>query len=177
VNAEWELALAQYSSQLQELTPRLKGALARFARRESLHDAQVLDIGTNERRVTILVQEEIVPNLLSLTYFLVDAPMINRNVLPDEHRSAHTLWLYDEIDIDPEMVFNPKLRIQEKASAVSVSVVGKEEWKPIFLHSILLSNGWEIRLRFHRLAASRMRSLLRPGVSVQRNEDSLSRSA
>src|SRR5207237_1399545 len=81
-----------------------------------------------------------------------------------EHRTPHALWLYDELDVDADVVFSPKRHILEKAAAVSAPGVGKGEWKPVFLHSILLSNGWEIRLRFHRLAATRMKSLLRPGT-------------
>jgi hypothetical protein len=174
VNAQWELAVKQYSKQLQDLTPRLKGSLQRFVGRGSLHDARVLDIGTTEHSVTLVVQEELSPKLLFLTYTLVDTPVIDRNALPDEQRTPHTLWLYDELDVDPDTVFNPKLRVQEKVATLSASVGAKGEWKPIFLHSILLSNGWEIRLRFHGLLDRRTSSLLRPGASVHRSEDSLS---
>jgi hypothetical protein len=173
VNAKWEHAAQQYAAQLQEITPRLKGGLRRFVRQGSLHDARVLDIGATERRATLVVQEEAVSRLLSLTYALVDAPVIDRNALPDEHRTPETLWLYDEIDVDAEMLFNPKLRIQGKATALSVSVGVGEEWKPIFLHSILLSNGWEIRLRFHRLADMRTTSLLRTNAPGHQGANSV----
>src|SRR5205807_1913527 len=122
-------------------------------------------------------QEELVPTLLSLTYSLVDEPVINRNAFAEEHRTPHTMWLYDEFDVDREMLFHPKHRIQKKATAVSRSERDKEKWKPIFLHSILLSNGWEIRLRFHRLADTRTVSLLRLDGSAPRSDKSLSYSA
>ena len=175
VNALWELAALQYGNHLQELAPRLEGALRRFVSHGSLHDARVLDIGSTERRVTLVVQEQLAPRLLSLTYSLVDAAVIDRNAFPGEHRTPHALWLYDELEVDQEMLFNPKLRMQEKATAVAGSAVC-EEWKPIFRHSILLSNGWEVRLRFHRLAAIRTTSLLRAG-EVRPSEDALSCSA
>ena len=171
------MADAQDALEDGQLTPRLKGALRRFVGRGSLHDARVLDIGAGGEKITLVVQEELVPRLLSLTYSLVDAPVIDRHALPAEHRTPQALWLYDELDIDPEMLFHPKHRIQKKAAAILASDMDKEEWKPIFLHSILLSNGWEIRLRFHRLSETQTTSLLRPDGSQPRSEDSLSRSA
>jgi hypothetical protein len=176
VNQEWERAVKQYGNRLQEITSHNE-ELRRFVKGGSLHDARVLDIGTTERRIMLVVQEEFVRALLVLTYSLVEAPVIERNAFPEQHRTPHALWLYDELEVDPEMVFHAKRRIQKKATAVSASDVGKEEWKPIFLHSILLSNGWEIRLRFHRLAETRTTSLLHPDRTLPRSEDSLSCSA
>jgi hypothetical protein len=164
VNAKWELAVKQYGHELQELLPSLKGALRRFVKRGSLHDARVLDVGASEQSLTVVVQEELAPKLLCLTYALVEPPWIDRNALPEEHRTPQVLWLYDELDVDREMLFNPKRRVQERASAVPTETPDKEEWRPIFLHSILLSNGWEIRLRFHRFADARTTSLLRSGL-------------
>lgn len=73
-------------------------------------------------------------------------------------------WLYDELDIDAKMMFNPKLRAEKRARATSASTSGGDDWRPVFVHSILLSNGWEIRLRFHNLAISRTTSLLGIGA-------------
>jgi hypothetical protein len=172
VNSEWELAAKRYSARLRDLTPRLTGALRRFVRHGSLHDARVLDIGTAERKATLVVQEDLGQNLLSFTYSLVDAPVFDRDALPDEHRTPHALWLYDELDIDTKMLFNPRLRMKKKARATSASAAGGDDWKPIYAHSILLSNGWEIRLRFHNLAISRTTSLLGVG-QVQPQHDLL----
>ena len=175
VNAEWEHAARQYSAHLQEIHPRLTDGLRRFVTRGSLHDAHILDIGTTERLVTLILQEEVASRLLSLTYALVAAPVIERNAFPSEHQSPERLWLYDELDIDPDMLYNPKLRIQEKVKDLPSSA-GDEGWQPIFLHSILLSSGWEISLRFHRFTETRTTSLFRPSATGQRSGESLSRS-
>jgi hypothetical protein len=145
VNAAWEQAAQQYWAQLQQLTPELSRDLRRFVCWGSMHDARVLEIGTMRQ--------------LSLTYSLVDAPVIDRTALPGEHQSLPTSWLYDELERDSEMLFNVRLRIQDRASDLPAPATAQAGWRPIFLHSILLSNGWEIRLRFHRLAATRTTSL------------------
>ncbi|MCI0455350.1 MAG: hypothetical protein L0Z62_00020 [Gemmataceae bacterium] len=177
VNAEWERAAKAYMARLQELLPSLEGGLRRFVKHGSLHDARVLDIATDGRRVTIFVQEEAAPTLLSLTYSLVDAPVIDRNALPEEHRSSLALWLYDEVEVDPDMMYHPQRRVQEGASALTAEVIRAEGWMPIFRHSILLANGWEIRLRFHRLRKTQTTSLLWQTVPAPHPDDSLSRSA
>ena len=160
VNADWEQAAQQYWAQLQEIIPRLSPELRRFVLWGSMHDARVLEIGTTQRRLTMLLLEDRAPRLVSLTYSLVDAPLIDRATLPLEHQSTPTLWLYDEIERDPEMRYNVRLRIQNRVSAPPAPAPGEDGWRPIFRHSILLSNGWEIRLRFHRLRATRTTSLL-----------------
>jgi hypothetical protein len=63
------------------------------------------------------------------------------------------------------MLYYSKLHTQEKT--VLVAGTDKWNWKPIFVHSILLSNGWEIRLRFHKLAATRTTSLLSASAHSQ----------
>ncbi len=176
VNEKWEIAARQYAARLEEITPRLKGSLRRFVRQGSLHDARILDVGLADRKATLVLREELVPRLLLLTYSLVDEPLIDRNAFPDEQRTPQTSWLYDELDVDPDMLYNPKLHRQERAAAIPASGVSKEEWKPIFRHAILLSNGWEIRLRFHRLTDTRMTSLLGSGDALP-SKGSLSCSA
>jgi hypothetical protein len=157
VNAEWEAAAEQYRVHLQALGPTLPAALRRFVRRGSLHDAHVLDIGTAERKWTLIVQEELAPRLLSLTYSFVDEPVLDREAILAEHRTPHTAWLYDELEVETDRLYRAKTR-EERATA---NVASDPEWKPIYRHSILLSNGWELRLRFHALSASCTTSLLR----------------
>jgi hypothetical protein len=177
VNAEWERAVQQYRARLQELAPGVKGGLRRFLRGTSLHDAQVLDVGTSERRLTIALQQETGPGLLWLSYSLVDAPVIDRAAFPEEHRSTPTVWLYDEIDRDPRRLYNVKLRVQADSSECLPGTGEAEGWRPIFLHSVLLSNGWEIRLRFHRLSVTQTTSLLNPTTRAEPSGEDLSRSA
>jgi hypothetical protein len=177
VNAEWERAAKAYAARLQEIVPGLEDGLSRFVKQGSFHDARILDIGTSGKRVTIFLQPETAPALLTLAYALVDSPVVDRAAFPEEHRSPIALWLYDEVEVDPEMVYNPRLRVQERAAVLPAGAVPEEGWKPIFLHSILLANGWEIRLRFHKLAVKRTTSLLWHGAPAHSSEDSLTRSA
>jgi hypothetical protein len=173
VNADWEQAARQYWARMQEGVSRLSPDLRRFVSWGSMHDARVLEIGTTPRHMTVVLLEERAPRLVSLTYSLVDAAVIDRAALPPEHQSLPTLWLYDEVERDPEMLYNARLRIQNRASALASLPPGGEGWRPIFLHSILLSNGWEVRLRFHRLTATRTTSLLHAAGGVGRSEASL----
>jgi hypothetical protein len=176
VNAAWEQSAQQYWEHLQRLTPQLSPQLRRFVRWGSMHDARVLEIGTAPRRMTLVLLEDRAPRLVSLTYSLVDAPVIDRTAFPREHHSVPTLWLYDEVERDSEMLYHAKLRVQNRASALTAPPA-EDGWRPIFLHSILLSNGWEIRLRFHRLAATRTNCLLRGAEPAGRPEESLSPTA
>ncbi len=174
VNAEWEEAVRQYGAQLEEMTPRLPPELRHLVKWGSLHDARVLEIGTAPRRLTLVLLDERCSRLVSLSYSLVDAPMIDRTALSPEHQSMPVQWLYDEIERDTEMLYNARLRIQDRASALVGAGTGEDGWRPIYLHSILLSNGWEIRLRFHRLNATRTTCLLHAAEEGSRPEASLS---
>jgi hypothetical protein len=177
VNAEWERALQQYQAHLREITPNLEGGLGRLVKRGSLHDTEVVDVGISESRLTILLREGVTPGLLSLTYSVVAQPWADPAAIPDAHRSTPTLWLYDEIDRDADTLYNPRLHIQGKATDLSGPLAPEEGWKPIFRHAILLSNGWEIRVCFHRLMVTRTMSLFRPDEPGHPDERSLTRSA
>jgi hypothetical protein len=177
VNAAWEQSAQQYWEQLQQLTPQFPPELRRFVRWGSMHDARVLEIGTAPRRTTLVLLEDRAPRLVFLTYSLVDAPVIDRAALPREHHSVPTLWLYDEVERDPEMLYNVRRRVQHRTSALPALEASEDGRRPIFLHSILLSNGWEIRLRFHRLTASRTNCLLHGADPTGRAEELLTPSA
>jgi hypothetical protein len=116
----------------------------------------VIAIGTAERKMTIVVQEELVPTLLSLTYSLVDDAMIERESFAKEHRATDAVWLYDEIEIESKSLPDAKVR---RSGTIGSSQSNAK--KTVYRHSILLSNGWEIRLRFARLNFARTTSLLR----------------
>ena len=175
VNASWEHAVLQYRQRLGELRTGTKDGVLAFMRRKSLHDALVMDISISKKRLTIVLQETLGAGLVSLTYSLVDSLSIDRFTIPEPHRSSPTSWLYDEIDRDEDTVFDPNLRLLAKISGLSESEQAKG--KPVFHHSILLSNGWEIRVRFHRLVVAQMTSLLRCTESSPRAEDAMTHSA
>jgi hypothetical protein len=174
INASWEQSAKQYWAELQRLAPGLPPDLRLFVRWGSMHDARVLGIGTTQRRATIILKEDRAPRLVTLVYALVEAPVIDQSALPAEHQSLPTAWLYDEVERDPEMLFNVRLRIQDRAERLSTTATAEDGWRPIYLHSILLSNGWEVRLRFHRLAATRTTRLLEASEAVCQVEGSLS---
>jgi hypothetical protein len=126
---EWEEALTRYREQLQRIRkelPTSSRSLRAFAlsiRSVYLHDARVLAMHQSEEDFIITLQPPSGPERLTvLSYKLVEEPRIEQNVLPPERCREQIEWLYDELDLDrPE----PTLR-----------------------HNFLLSNGWEVILRF-----------------------------
>jgi hypothetical protein len=90
-----------------------------------------------QKRLTMVLQREGQRDrFLVLTYSLVEEPYLDSSALPEKYRSPLAAWLYDEIDVEPEPA------------------------ETIWSHAILLSNGWEVRLRFHKLSISRPKALL-----------------
>jgi hypothetical protein len=126
---EWEKALSGYREQLQRIRkglPPHNRSLRGFVlsvHSVYLHDASVLAMHQSEEDCIITLQPPSDPERLTvLSYKLVEEPRIEQNVLPPERCREQIEWLYDELDLDgPE----PTLR-----------------------HNILLSNGWEVTLRF-----------------------------
>jgi hypothetical protein len=137
---DWEIATLQYSLHLQTILGDLPKTIRSFAQSGSLHDAEVLAMWQKQpTRLKIVVQPEIDPaHVLVLGYALAEAPRVNPAALPEPFRTAPPTWLYDEIGI------------------------AKQGKKPIFTHNILLSNGWEMELRFHRMTVARNAALV-PG--------------
>jgi hypothetical protein len=130
---DWERAIKAYKTRLRTIADKLPAGL-RPLQSIYLHDARVLDIWQGAvSRFTITLQPESDPcKLVVLAYSLVEAPTIVQDVLPADNRSEPIAWLYDELDV-------------EGASS---------------LHNILLSNGWEIRLRFRKASVLRPVSLI-----------------
>jgi hypothetical protein len=152
-NAEWERALEAYRARLQEIARDPDERVGRLLMSGSLHDAEVIDIGTCGSELTIVLRKQGTPGLLLLTYGLVEPPWTSEAALPEAHRSTPTLWPYDEIDRDAE-----------------------GGMAPTFRHAILLDNGWEIRLRFHRLTVTQTTSLFPPVAAARPDQPSLSHS-
>jgi hypothetical protein len=75
--------------------------------------------------------------LITLTYTLVTSPQIDSAALSSQYRTKHAAWMYDELGIEK----------QKRGDGV-------------FSHNILLSNGWEVALRFHRFDFYRSKVLL-----------------
>jgi hypothetical protein len=126
---QWEKALSSYREQLQlirkELPPYSRSLRAFVLSVHSvyLHDARVLAMHQSKEDFIITLQPPSDPERLTvLSYKLVEEPIIEQNVLPPERCREQIEWLYDEL--------------------------GLVRPKPTIRHNILLSNGWEVILRF-----------------------------
>jgi hypothetical protein len=105
-------------------------------------------------------------------YRLVEPAHIEPSALADGQRTEIAIWLYNELDIEPGLSFDPARGTLAKAASKRPAR-GKKGSVPVFRHDILLSNGSEIRLRFHRLSFHR-----HPAVEVtQRKATIVPRSA
>ena len=112
-----------------------------------LYDARVLDMWQGRRsRFTITLQPESDPaRFVVLVYSLAEAPRFAYGVLPVEVHSEPVAWLYDELDVEQRTVASGGRRGSRTKT---------------FTHNILLSNGWEIVLRFRNISVTRPVALL-----------------
>jgi hypothetical protein len=134
---EWERAMSEYRDHLQKIRARLPAGMRRLVESVYLHDARVVDmvLGTRNRFVITLQPESLPTHRIVLAYSLLGRPTIHRQALPESARSEPLEWLYDELDIG-----------------------GK---KPVtFRHDILLSNGWELKLRFRTVSVTRPQPMI-----------------
>jgi hypothetical protein len=143
---EWEEAGAAYRTHLEAIRGQLPRDLKqRLVNKVSLHDARVLSMYHDKDRFGIVLQPESDPQrLVILSYATIGEPEIKPDGLFEEQRSEPLAWLYDELDLNgaegPRGLHPPRS-------------------KPTFRHSILLSNGWEIELRFRTVSVSRPRRI------------------
>ena len=134
----WEDGLARYRDQLQRIETKLPSGLRRLVETVYLHDAAILEMSRGQRgRFTITLHPESDPaRLVTLDYALLEEPSVDENALPDLLRSSPICWFYDELDAE------------ERGGETT------------FRHDILLSNGWEVRLRFRKVVVHRPYSLI-----------------
>jgi hypothetical protein len=131
---EWETALSAYREHLQGIRKKLPRGLRSLVDSVYLHDAQVLTMYQKEDGFFVILQPETDPGrLVVLGYTLVEEPTVEQNVLPAELRRDSIDWLYDELDLE---------------RAEGPRGLPAPEGKPTFRHNVLLSNGWEVILRF-----------------------------
>jgi hypothetical protein len=138
---QWEEAIAEYGKHLQQIRKKMPRGLRNIVESVYLHDASVLSMHQDEDLFVVTLQPESDPKrLVVLGYSLVEEPLIEQHVLPAERCREPVAWLYDELDLDrPE---GPR-------------GLSMPEGKPTFRHNILLSNGWEVVLRFRSAWARR----------------------
>lgn len=124
-DAAWTDAAERYEGYLQTILPELPPPVRQLLEGYYLHDAEVLSAGRQGDTFVLLLQLDVPPNdLLSIIYTLAAEPIIDRSVLPAEHRSAHMSWQYEELEI-----------------------CGSGDTRH-YRHAILFSNGWEIQVPF-----------------------------
>jgi hypothetical protein len=136
-DAAWEQVVQQYETYYHSVEGSLPVEFRRLQDAYYLHDAQVLYLGEQGNRFVIALRLDPPPQqILHLSYELTGVPHINRDALPTIHREEGSArWLYDDVE----------LLAQSPASCV---------------HSILLSNGWEVQLPFCNLRIEEVQALL-----------------
>jgi hypothetical protein len=136
-DAAWEEAGNRYRAYLASVKAQLPPGLRQVLNDYYLHDAVVLAMGRLDGRVVVVLQLDTPPqDLLILTYDLLGAPEVLRDVLPDGHRCPTRVeWMYDEVERVPG----------EPAG---------------WVQSVLFGNGWELRLRFRDVHVQRLQPVL-----------------
>jgi hypothetical protein len=123
-DADWEAAEGRYEQRLQELGPAIDPVLKRFEG-VLLHDATVESISRRDDQLIMVLRKDVPPrDVVTLTYTLAGEPFIDRNALPPQLRSQVMQFQYDELDVE------------QRANQACLT------------HSILFSNGWEVRVPF-----------------------------
>jgi hypothetical protein len=127
-DAAWAEAVDRYDAYLRTIRPEMPEAVRELLDGFYLHDARVLSMGRRGDTYVISVQLDAPPNeLLTITYRLAAPPEIKQELFTWAGPNATPAWLYDEIEL---------VRDGEQSH---------------FLHSILFSNGWEMRLAFREV--------------------------
>lgn len=142
-DAAWESAVEQYDAYLQTIRPGLPEPVRLLLEGYYLHDGRVLGMGRRDNQFLIALQLDVPPNdLLLITYTLTAEPEISRTAFPADGPSDRAEWLYEEIE-----------------------QFGDGGGRS-FVHSFLLSNGWEVRLPFREVTLTTASSLLPPPFSA-----------
>jgi hypothetical protein len=166
---EWDRAAERYATALKRVLPRFPAPLRKFAGKAVLHDAKVLSIFQSGANLSITLQPEHEDDkLVVLSYTLVGDPRLNTAAFSDEYRTEYSAWMYDEFSQGKPIARLPGQR-GKGADQQNGSV-------PVYCHDILLSNGWELFLRFRQFKVTRPRCLL-PAPRPAEAAGKLSRSA
>lgn len=135
---EWDDRCARYEAELDYFRPHLPAGLRCILDDYYLHDAVLHGMGRQGHLFFIVLQLDTPPrSLLTFHYDLVDDPTIIPDALSADLRNQHAMvqWQYDEIEMVPG---DP----------------------PTWRQSILLSNGWEVRLHFRDVQVREMQALI-----------------
>jgi hypothetical protein len=125
-DAEWEVASEHYNQRFDAIRDKLPKNLLEFLDAYYLHDADILRLARSSDLFVIELRPDWPPrDLILLQYSLIQEPVIDTEALPEQHRTSHVQWMYDELDY------------VESQGCVS--------------HAIMLSNGWTLDLRFREI--------------------------
>ena len=148
---EWEQALATYNAELDSIRPDLPSAVRALLASYSLHDARILSISEARRkpRLSLLIQLEGKPtrpgDLLELQYLLA--------------RTSKQPGLVLVMHGKPDTDLRGKGRIQ-------YDEFGKVADDPVevFSHSLLLTGGVELHIRFTDMKVRALQRVILPSV-------------
>ena len=143
----WDKACDSYFQGLEAVKDQMPPGLRQRVEKYYLHDSAIRGMGRDGNSFVIMLQLDAPPHsLITFTYDLLAEPVILEETLPPCSRSKgqQVLWLYDEIE----------------------KLDGRQ---PGWGQSILMNNGWEVRLHFDDIQVKEVEALLpvpRNGVST-----------
>jgi hypothetical protein len=134
----WEEAGDRYVAYLDTVRPQFPAGLRRIDESYYLHDAVVRGMGRRDGTFVLILQLDTPPqSLLTFTYELVEDPVIVKDAVPLECFGDGSVvqWQYNEIEMVPG---DP----------------------PTWRESLLLSNGWEVKLHFREVQVQEAQAVL-----------------
>jgi hypothetical protein len=124
-DATWEAAADRYRAYYRDIEGKLPPGFKKMQDAYYLHDAIIPEMGQQDGAFLMVLRLDTPPHdLLFFQYELAGVPVVTKDVLPAEHCGQGPIeWMYDEVELTSD---NPL----------------------VCTHSILLSNGWEVRIPF-----------------------------
>jgi hypothetical protein len=135
---EWDQVCERYASYIDSIKGQMAAGLRCIEEKYLLHDARIQAMGRKDHSFLITLQLDTPPqSIVTFTFDLVDGPVIDATALPLELRSSGAVvdWQYDELELLP----------------------GEP---PTWSWSILLSNGWEVKLLFRDVQVQELQAMI-----------------
>jgi hypothetical protein len=135
---EWEQVCQRYSCYIDSVKGQMSPGLRHIEESYLLHDAKIRAMGKQGHSFVILVQLDNPPHsLVTFSFDLLDEPVISTAALPPELRSTGPIveWQYDELELESRQ-------------------------PPTWSWSILLSNGWEVKLHFRDVQVQELQAMI-----------------
>src|SRR5262249_47053576 len=106
---EWENAVQRYEEYYKSIEPGLPQHIREF-NNLLLHDAIVWSIVRRGNQLMMSLRKDVPPqDVVILTYFLTDEPLLDKEVLPPGQRSPVMDFLYDEFELLPEKDYSQSI--------------------------------------------------------------------